>query len=90
MPPPKPAGSSVHRKSTMTGNTSNYDHAASIRRASSDTETDRDFAEQVEKLADLLPHADRGVLASYLRVTGQDMLAIGLYLEDEKNGTIRS
>ena len=51
--------------------------------------TDEEFERQVNKLADLLPHADRGVLAGYLRRSGQDILAIGQYLEDEKKGTIR-
>ncbi|KAH9918121.1 uncharacterized protein B0H18DRAFT_1086874 [Fomitopsis serialis] len=50
---------------------------------------DPEFDHQVDKLADLLPHADRGVLAGYLRRAGQDILAIGQYLEDEKNGTLR-
>jgi hypothetical protein len=49
-----------------------------------------EFTHQVDKLADLLPHADRNILAAYLRRTGQDILAIGQYLEDEKNGTIRT
>lgn len=48
-----------------------------------------EFDRQVDKLAALLPKADRNVLAIYLRRAGQDMLAIGQYLEDEKNGTIR-
>jgi hypothetical protein len=48
-----------------------------------------EFARQVEKLSDLLPHADKGVLAGYLRRAGQDIRAIGQYLEDEKNGSIR-
>ncbi|KAI0320624.1 hypothetical protein OF83DRAFT_1024311, partial [Amylostereum chailletii] len=48
-----------------------------------------DFNEQVNKLSDIFPHAERDVLAGYLRRAGQDMLAIGQYLEDEKNGTIR-
>jgi len=52
-------------------------------------ELDPEFVQQVDKLAVLLPHADRGVLAGYLRRAGQDILAIGQYLEDEKNGTIR-
>jgi hypothetical protein len=43
----------------------------------------------VDKLADLLPHANKQVLAGYLRRAGQDMLAIGQYLEDEKNGRLR-
>jgi len=44
---------------------------------------------QVERLADLLPHADKDALAGYLRRAGQNILAIGQYLEDEKNGTVR-
>jgi hypothetical protein len=54
-----------------------------------DIQADPDFVRQVDKLVDLLPHADRGVLAGYLRRAGQDILAIGQYLEDEKNGTIK-
>lgn len=50
---------------------------------------DPEFAKQVDKLADLLPHADRDVLAGYLKRAGQDILAIGQYLDDEKNGKIR-
>lgn len=48
-----------------------------------------EFEEQVDRLAELLPHAERKVLAGYLRRAGQDILAIGQYLEDEKNGTLR-
>ncbi|KAJ6627550.1 hypothetical protein B0H10DRAFT_2210457 [Mycena sp. CBHHK59/15] len=55
----------------------------------SSASADRDFERQVDKLADLLPQAERVVLAGYLRRTGQDMLAIGQYLEDEKNGAVR-
>ncbi|KAK7060231.1 hypothetical protein VNI00_000996 [Paramarasmius palmivorus] len=47
------------------------------------------FVAQVNKLSDLLPHVERDVLAGYLRRTGQDMLAIGQYLDDEKNGCVR-
>ncbi|KAF9008760.1 hypothetical protein BDQ17DRAFT_1348886 [Cyathus striatus] len=48
------------------------------------------FVRQVDKLVDLLPHVDRDILAGYLRRAGQDILAIGQYLEDEKNGTVRA
>ncbi|KAH9062217.1 hypothetical protein EDB87DRAFT_1542948, partial [Lactarius vividus] len=48
-----------------------------------------EFTRQVEKLGELLPHADKEVLAGYLRRAGQDILAIGQYLEDEKNGSLR-
>lgn len=54
-----------------------------------DIRADSDFSQQVDKLHALLPHADREILASYLRRAGQDMLAIGQYLEDERMGTIR-
>ncbi|KAJ3754375.1 hypothetical protein EV360DRAFT_51777, partial [Lentinula raphanica] len=50
---------------------------------------DPEFRRQVDKLSDLLPHADRAVLAGYLRRSGQDILAIGQYLEDEKTGRLR-
>lgn len=65
----------------------------SLHDVSSDTvlniEADPEFVRQVDKLADLLPNAERHVLAGYLRRSGQDILAIGQYLEDEKMGTIR-
>ncbi len=53
------------------------------------TQDDPEFESQLDKLAVLLPHADRDVLAGYLRRSGQDMVAIGLYLDDEKMGRIR-
>jgi len=52
-------------------------------------QVDPEFIRQVDKLAAILPRANREVLAGYLRRSGQDILAIGQYLEDEKNGTIR-
>jgi len=54
-----------------------------------DIGADPDFVQQVDRLVDLLPHVDRDVLAGYLRRAGQDMLAIGQYLEDERNGLIK-
>ena len=54
-----------------------------------DAPTNTEFTRQVERLADLLPHADKDVLAGYLSRAGQDILAIGQYLEDEKNGNVR-
>jgi len=54
-----------------------------------DAPTSTEFSRQVERLADLLPHADKDVLAGYLSRAGQDILAIGQYLEDEKNGNVR-
>ena len=48
------------------------------------------FTRQVERLAraGLLPPADKDALAGYLRRAGQDILAIGRYREDEKNGIL--
>jgi len=51
--------------------------------------SEAEFNRHVDKLTTLLPKADRNVLAIYLRRAGQDILAIGQYLEDEKNGTLR-
>ncbi|KAG6880411.1 hypothetical protein C0992_000013 [Termitomyces sp. T32_za158] len=50
---------------------------------------DPEFVSQVDKLAHLLPGADRGVLEGYLRRAGKDILAIGQYLDDERNGTVK-
>ena len=52
-------------------------------------ENDPAFMSQVNRLADLLPHVEKDVLAGYLRRAGQDILAIGQYLDDEKNGCVR-
>ncbi|PPR02487.1 hypothetical protein CVT24_002036 [Panaeolus cyanescens] len=54
-----------------------------------DIRPDPEFNRQVDRLMLLLPNADRDVLSGYLRRAGTDMLAIGQYLADEKNGTIR-
>ena len=81
----------MKRGSTMIhGPKSQHNHAPSSGDEVLDIRHDStDFMKQVDKLSDLLPHADKGVLAGYLRRAGQDMLAIGQYLEDEKNGAIR-
>ena len=49
------------------------------------------FDNQVQKLSDLLPHANKDILTGYLRhAPNQDpMSAIGTYLEDEKQGCLR-
>ncbi|WVQ79059.1 hypothetical protein IAT38_001152 [Cryptococcus sp. DSM 104549] len=45
--------------------------------------------EDVRHMADILPHVERGVLRGYLvRQGGDQMRALGAYLEDEKNGTV--
>ncbi|EIN10807.1 hypothetical protein PUNSTDRAFT_24674, partial [Punctularia strigosozonata HHB-11173 SS5] len=50
---------------------------------------DPEFTRQVTKLSEVLPHADKDILAGYLRRAGQDVVAIGQYLEDERNGRLR-
>ncbi|KAF4602344.1 hypothetical protein EYR40_005549 [Pleurotus pulmonarius] len=84
-------GAPMKRGSTMIhGPKPQHNHAPSSGDEVLDIRHDStDFMKQVDKLSDLLPHADKGVLAGYLRRAGQDMLAIGQYLEDEKNGAIR-
>ncbi|KAF9495759.1 hypothetical protein BDN71DRAFT_1447214 [Pleurotus eryngii] len=84
-------GAPMKRGSTMIhGPKSQHNHAPSSGDEVLDIRHDStDFMKQVDKLSDLLPHADKAVLAGYLRRAGQDMLAIGQYLEDEKNGAIR-
>ena len=49
------------------------------------------FDVQVQKLSDLLPHANKDILTGYLRRTpNQDpMSAIGTYFKDEKQGCLR-
>lgn len=71
----------IHRPSQLTGHNTYSDRG-------SPTDSD-EFTRQVDKLAALLPKADKTVLGGYLRRAGQDILAIGQYLEDEKNGTLR-
>jgi len=79
--------SSVNRRPSLFGARRQSPDATT----SSDTaiEADPEFVSQVDKLADLLPQADREVLAGYLRRAGSDLNAIGQYLDDEKNGNLR-
>ncbi|KAJ7095112.1 hypothetical protein B0H15DRAFT_774997 [Mycena belliarum] len=89
-PPPSPFASNasdriLRRPSLFTPPSS----SSSSEARTSGAPADRDFERQVDKLADLLPQAERTVLAGYLRRAGQDILAIGQFLEDEKNGVLR-
>ncbi|KAI0079697.1 hypothetical protein K474DRAFT_554772 [Panus rudis PR-1116 ss-1] len=76
----------THRNSALNRRPSLFSRTPST---TSPPASNPEFEHQVDKLADLLPHVERRVLAGYLRRAGQDMLAIGQYLEDEKNGTVR-
>lgn len=48
-----------------------------------------EFEQQVDKLQAIVPDADRDILAGYLRRAGNDMLAIGQYIEDERRGALK-
>ncbi|KAG0705413.1 hypothetical protein DFH29DRAFT_276508 [Suillus ampliporus] len=87
-PQSSPNGSAHHRSSTVVQRPSQLSGRNTFSERGSPTDSD-EFPRQVDKLAALLPKADRTVLAGYLRRAGQDILAIGQYLEDEKNGTLR-
>ena len=50
--------------------------------------SDAQFNLQLDKLVRFLPDTDRNVFAGCLRRSGQNILAVGKYLEGEKGGTI--
>ncbi|KAG7097250.1 hypothetical protein E1B28_004617 [Marasmius oreades] len=79
---------SMYNLSSSSVSDSSHRLAGSERR-DKEREDDPAFASQVNRLADLLPHVEKTVLAGYLRRAGQDILAIGQYLDDEKNGCVR-
>jgi len=88
-----PATSSSSKAMTMAmalGKPQHNSHSSHNSNSNSNPESSwhPEFTRQVDKLHDLLPHAERYVLAGYLKRAGQDMLAIGQYLEDEKLGRV--
>ncbi|KAG6334384.1 hypothetical protein ID866_4705 [Astraeus odoratus] len=82
-------GASPQRSSTTARRPSLFGGRGSTPDKQSNTMSEADFNRQLDRLAALLPRADRNVLGVYLRHTGQDMLALGQYIEDDKNGTYR-
>jgi len=87
--PQSPSNTPVpHRSSTVVQRPSQLSGRNTLSERGSPIDPD-EFAHQVDKLSALLPKADRTVLGGYLRRAGQDVLAIGQYLEDEKNGILR-
>ncbi|KAI0356721.1 hypothetical protein OH77DRAFT_1400943 [Trametes cingulata] len=96
-PTSRPSPPNSHRQSTVARRPSLFARARQghvsisppIAASSAAMSMDPSFQRQVDKLAAILPHADRDILAGYLRRAGEDILAIGQYLEDEKNGTLR-
>jgi hypothetical protein len=89
--PSPPIGNKYSRRSVMIrhGSISPAALVSSPNPASESWRNDPTIMAQVDKLADLLPHADRNILAGYLRRAGSDLVALGQYIEDEKNGVIR-
>ncbi|KAK7470935.1 hypothetical protein VKT23_002350 [Stygiomarasmius scandens] len=86
-----PATSSSSKAMTMAmalGKPQHNSHSSHNSNSNPESSWHPEFARQVDKLHDLLPHAERYVLAGYLKRAGQDMLAIGQYLEDEKLGRV--
>jgi len=48
-----------------------------------------EFNRDLDKLCDVLPHVPKDTLAIYLsKADGRSMMAIGRYLEDERQGTV--
>jgi hypothetical protein len=83
------ANSLLHKRSSTVRRPSLFSSSrGSEPTPASDSRTSTEFNDQLEKLVILLPHADKNILAGYLRRSGQDILAVGRYLEDEKNGKI--
>lgn len=61
--------------------------SATVPQRTADTQ---EFQKQLSHLVDLLPGADRDILSGYLeRAGGQEMVAIGRYLDDQSNNVIQ-
>ncbi|KAL4075776.1 hypothetical protein J3A83DRAFT_4157046 [Scleroderma citrinum] len=84
------SGGSPQRSSTVSRRPSLFGGRGSTpEKHKSNGMSEDDFNRQLDRLAALLPRAGRHILEIYLRRTGQDMLALGQYIEDDKNGTYR-
>lgn len=91
---PRPQGMGPR---VMRSNTVGADAFAAVRQAAGVAETIRSpidsnpYSRQLKGMVDLLPHVDSDTLSVYLqRADGKEINAIGAYLEDEKNGTIKT
>jgi hypothetical protein len=52
-------------------------------------ETSPQFSASLQKMADILPQANRAILGRYLTdANGEEMLAITRYIDDEKRGAV--
>ncbi|KAG8971777.1 hypothetical protein FRB90_010396 [Tulasnella sp. 427] len=79
----------THVQSDMTGSTSSGADLIPRPSLAYRTAGRADPASALDKLSDLFPHVDRRILAAYLkRAGGDDIKAIGKYVEDERNGVV--
>ena len=82
-------GSPMHPPGLVPKSSLSYRSHGHGRAATADEDPDAEFAANLEKVTDVLPHVDRETLALYLRKAGgEDMRAIGTYLEDERKGVV--
>lgn len=88
-PQPPQASTTPQRSSTTARRPSLFGGRGSNPEKQSNAMSETEFNRQLDRLTVLLPRANKSVLATYLRHTGQDMLALGQYIEDDKNGTYR-
>lgn len=91
LPPQPPQTSTIpQRSSTSSRRPSLFGgRGSNPEKQQANTISDTEFNRQLDRLTVLLPRANKSALATYLRHTGQDMLALGQYIEDDKNGTYR-
>lgn len=84
----------THVQSNITGSTSSGADlvsrpSLSSYRTAGRTDPPTLFNANLDKVSDVLPHVDRRILAAYLkRAGGDDIKAIGKYLEDDRNGVV--
>ncbi|KAI6047098.1 hypothetical protein EDC04DRAFT_2556465 [Pisolithus marmoratus] len=88
-PQPPQNSKTPQRSSTAARRPSLFGGGGSNPEKQSNALSEVEFNRQLDRLTVLLPRANKSVLATYLRHTGQDMLALGQYIEDDKNGTYR-
>ncbi|KAK1920980.1 hypothetical protein DB88DRAFT_469279 [Papiliotrema laurentii] len=61
-----------------------------LRQSSVSSGTGTPSDEEVRAMGDVLPHVPKGVIRAYLARYGDQMQAIGMYLEDERRGQVMS
>ncbi|KIO31027.1 hypothetical protein M407DRAFT_19908 [Tulasnella calospora MUT 4182] len=85
----------THVQSNVTGSTSSgtdlVPRSSLSYRTAGRTDAPSMFNTHLDKVSDVLPHVDRRILLGYLkRAGGDDIKAIGKYLEDERNGVVET